>query len=131
MQKIDPTVQKETKYVAAVVIVLSAAMEAVFLVLGKWNYTVLLGNALGSLAAVGNFLLMGLTIQNTLGMEAEDASKRMKLSQKLRMLMLLILAVLGVALKCFHTVAVLITLFFPRIAIALRPLLDRKESKRE
>ena len=131
MQKIDPTVQKETKYIAAVVIVLSAAMEAVFLVLGKWNYTVLLGNALGALAAVGNFLLMGLTIQNTLGMEAEDASKRMKLSQKLRMLMLLILAVLGVALKCFETVAVLVTLFFPRIAIALRPLLDRKESKRE
>ncbi len=131
MQKIDPTVQKETKYVAAVVIVLSAAMEAVFLVLGKWNYTVLLGNALGALAAVGNFLLMGLTIQNTLGMEAEDASKRMKLSQKLRMLMLLILAVLGVALKSFDTVAVLVTLFFPRIAIALRPLLDRKESKRE
>ena len=131
MQKIDPTVQKETKYVAAVVIVLSAAMEAVFLVLGKWNYSVLLGNALGALAAVGNFLLMGVTIQNTLGMEAEDASKRMKLSQKLRMLMLLILAVLGVALKSFDTVAVLVTLFFPRIAIALRPLLDRKESKRE
>ena len=64
MQKIDPTVQKETKYIAAVVIVLSAAMEAVFLVLGKWNYSVLLGNALGALAAVGNFLLMGVTIQN-------------------------------------------------------------------
>ena len=44
---------------------------------------------------------------------------------------LAILAVLGVALKCFDTVAVLVTLFFPRIAIALRPLLDRKESKRE
>ena len=53
MQKIDPTVQKETKYIAAVVIVLSAAMEAVFLVLGKWNYTVLLGNALGALADHG------------------------------------------------------------------------------
>ena len=130
MQKIDPTVQKETKYIAMVVIVLSAAMEAVFLVLGKWDYTVLLGNALGALAAVANFLLMGVTIQNTLGMDAEAAAKRMQLSQRLRLLMLLVLAVLGVALKCFHTVAVLVTLFFPRIAIALRPLLDRKESKR-
>lgn len=131
MQKIDPTVQRETKYIAAVVIVLSAAMEAVFLALGKWDYTVLLGNALGALAAVGNFLLMGITIQNSLNMDAQDAAKRMKLSQLLRMLILLILAVFGVALKCFDTVAVLVTLFFPRIAIALRPLLDRKESKRE
>ena len=131
MQKIDPTVQRETKYIAAVVNVLSAAMEAVFLALGKWDYTVLLGNALGALAAVGNFLLMGITIQNSLNMDAQDAAKRMKLSQLLRMLILLILAVFGVALKCFDTVAVLVTLFFPRIAIALRPLLDRKESKRE
>ena len=131
MRKIDPTVQKETKYIAVVVVLLSAVMEAVFLVLGKWDYTVLLGNALGALAALGNFLLMGITIQNSLDMDAEDAAKRMKLSQMLRMLMLMILAVLGVALKCFHTLAVLITLFFPRIAIALHPLLDRKGGKRE
>ena len=131
MRKIDPTVLKETKYVAGVVILLSAAMEAVFLALGKWDYTVLLGNALGALAAVGNFLLMGITIQNSLDMDAEDAAKRMKLSQILRMLMLMILAVLGVTLKCFDTLAVLLALFFPRIAIALRPLLDRKGGKRE
>ena len=131
MRKIDPTVLKETKYVARVVILLSAAMEAVFLALGKWDYTVLLGNALGALAAVGNFLLMGITIQNSLDMDAQDAAKRMKLSQILRMLMLMILAVLGVTLKCFDTLAVLLALFFPRIAIALRPLLDRKGGTRE
>lgn len=126
MQKIDPTVLKETRYIAAAVIVLSAVMEAVFLILGKWNYTVLLGNLLGAAAAVGNFLLMGISIQKTLDMTPEDAAKRMKLSQRLRMLMLLVIAVIGVALKCFNTIAVLATLFFPRIGVAFRPALDRK-----
>lgn len=129
MRKIDPTVLKETKFIAAAVIILSVIMEAVFLILGKWSPRVLLGNLLSGAAAIGNFLLMGLTIQKTLGMEEKEARSRMKLSQRLRLLMLLLVAVLGVALKCFDTVASLVPLFFPRIALMFRPLMDKKESK--
>ena len=38
----------------------------------------------------------------------------------------LIVAVLGAVLPCFHLWASLIPLLFPRIAIALRPLFDKK-----
>ncbi len=131
MLKIDSTVLKETKYIAAVVIILSAVMQAVFLILGKWDYTVLTGNLLGGIAAIGNFLLMGISIQKSLGMSQEDAARRMKLSQRLRLLMLLVIAVIGVALKCFNTVAVLAALFFPRIGVAFRPILDRRGNKGE
>jgi hypothetical protein len=43
----------------------------------------------------------------------------------LRMLMVVALASVGVGLPCFHALAVVIPLFFPRIAIAFRPLLDK------
>ena len=58
MKKIDPVVIKETKYIAYFVIILSIAMEAVFLILRKWDVTVLLGNILSASAAVLNFLFM-------------------------------------------------------------------------
>ena len=38
-------------------------MNVVFAVLGYWDYTVLTGSVLGGVYAVGNFLLMGLTVQ--------------------------------------------------------------------
>ena len=69
MKKIDPTVLKETKYIALWVLIFSALMQAVFLVLRAWDYTVLLGNLLGGGVAVLNFLLMGITVQNALQKE--------------------------------------------------------------
>lgn len=44
--KIDATVRRETIYIAVWVGILSLLMEAVFLIIGKWDYTVLLGNLL-------------------------------------------------------------------------------------
>ena len=45
-KKIDPTVLKETGYIAAWVLVFSALTQAIFLMIGKWDITVLLGNLL-------------------------------------------------------------------------------------
>lgn len=44
--KIDAIVRRETIYIAVWVGILSLLMEAVFLIIGKWDYTVLLGNLL-------------------------------------------------------------------------------------
>lgn len=64
MKKIDEAVLKETKFIAVSVLILSALMEAVFLIIGKWDITVLFGNLLGGGFAILNFFLMGLTVQN-------------------------------------------------------------------
>ena len=125
MKKIDPTVLKETKYIALWVLIFSALMQAVFLVLRAWDYTVLLGNLLGGGVAVLNFLLMGITVQNALQKEEKDAQSAAKVSQLYRNLMLLVVALIGVLLPIFNTWAVLISLFFPRIAIAMRPLFHK------
>lgn len=62
-KKVDGTVRKETIYIAAAVLILSMLMQAVFLIIKRWDYTVLLGNLLGGGVAVLNFFLMGLTVQ--------------------------------------------------------------------
>lgn len=118
--KIDKTVRQETVYIAAGTLILSALMQAVFLIIGKWDYTVLLGNILGAIGAVMNFFLMGLTVQSAVSKDANEAKQKMKASQALRTLFLLIIALLGGILPCFQIFAVLIPLFFPRITIMFR-----------
>ena len=127
MMKIDGTVIKETKYIAGWVIVLSIVMQGVFLVLRSWDYTVLLGNLLSGSACVLNFLLMGITVQKAVVKEPEAAKTAIKISQLYRMLFLLIVVIIGVVLPVFHMWAVILPLFFVRIAVSFRPLFDKKE----
>ena len=86
MNTIDPIVLKETKYILLWELILSILMQAVFLVIGEWDYTVLLGNILSASAAVLNFFLMGVSIQKALEKDENDAKKTIKLSQSYRFL---------------------------------------------
>lgn len=128
MAKIDGVVAKETRYIAGITIILSILMEAVFLIIGMWSYKVLIGNLLGAAVAVANFLLMGITVQNAVQKDEKDAATLMKVSQMLRNLMLLITALLAFLLPFINPAAAIIPLFFPRIAIFLIPVRDRKIS---
>lgn len=119
MKKIDETVLKETKFIALSVLILSALMQAVFLIMGEWRLPVLWGNLLGGGFAVLNFLLMGLTVQKAVGLDEKEAKNTVKVSQAYRTLLMFGVAALGVTLSCFNDWATIIPLFFPRIAIAL------------
>lgn len=128
MDKIDATVIKETKYIAIWVLVLSALMQAVFLVIGKWDYTVLLGNLLSGAAVILNYFLIGITVQKALEKDEKDAKNTMKVSQLYRFLFLAIVITIGAVLPCFNIWAVIVPMFFIRIAIAFRSLFDKKRS---
>ena len=127
MSSVDPTIVKETKYIACWVLILSILMQAIFLVLGVWDYPVLLGNLLSSSACVLNFFLMGITVQKALQKDKDAAKTTIKVSQLYRMLMLMVTVVLGATLPCFQLWATVIPLFFSRIAISFRPLFDKKQ----
>ncbi len=121
MKKINETVLKETKYIAVWEILLSVLLQAVFLVIGKWNITVLFGNLLSGTAAVANFLLMGITVQNAVEQDEKDAKALMKSSSSLRLLLLAAVIAVGAAIpKAFSIWTVIIPLIFPRIAIMFR-----------
>ena len=126
MKKIDPTVIAETRYIAAFVAVLSLLMEGVFLVLGKWDYTVLLGNLLTGSVSILNFFLLGLTVTKAMTKDEKDMGSFMKLSKTYRSLLLLAVAGIGLGFKCFNDVAVILPLFFPQIGIYIRGLKLRK-----
>ena len=116
---------------AAWVLILSAVMQAVFLVIGQWHISVLLGNVLGAVAVVLNFFGMGVTVQSAVVREQKEANQMMKASNALRMLVMLAVLVIGVVLDCFSTWTVVIPLFFPRLIVTLRPLLDKRKHTRE
>ena len=126
MKKIDPTVIAETRYIAAFVAVLSLLMEGVFLVLGKWDYTVLLGNLLTGSVSILNFFLLGVTVTKAMTKDEKDMGSFMKLSKTYRSLMILAVAGVGLGFKCFNDVAVIVPLFFPQIGIYARGLKLRR-----
>ena len=120
MKQLDTTVKQETVFVAGFTAVLSVLMQAVFLIGGWWDYTVLLGNLLGAVAAIGNFLLLGMTVQAALGKDTDEIKQRMRLSQSLRMLLLFVVALIAYLVPVFHIVATVIPYLFPRIAVTIR-----------
>ena len=126
MIKLEPAVKKQTLYVTAWVVILSVLMQAVFLVIGKWDYTVLLGNILSATASVLNFLLLGITIQKSVTKSPEDAKKAIKASQGLRMVFMVVVAAIGVGLDCFNVWATVIPFLFPRISFFFYAKFDKK-----
>ena len=125
-EKTGNVVRTETTYIAVWTLIFSMIMQAVFLVLNKWDYTVLLGNLLGGAANLLNFFLMALTIAKSVDKEEKEARQTVKLSYSLRMLMLFVAALLGIVLPCFNTVASIIPFFFTRVAIMFRQLFVKK-----
>ena len=129
MAKIDATVQRETKYIAAWVVIFSVLMQAVFLLIGKWDYTVLLGNILSATGAVLNFLFMGITVQKAVLKDEKDAKTAVRLSMIYRTLFMLAFMVVGAVVPVFNLWASLIPFLFPRLAIAIKPISDKNYKK--
>ncbi|MBQ6894919.1 MAG: hypothetical protein IJN40_05455 [Clostridia bacterium] len=128
MIKPNATVKNETRYIALFCVILSIIMQIVFIAFGKWTYKVILGNILSLIVAILNFFVMGLTVQRAVCLEETDARRLMRSSQNLRNAGIFIAVVIGVVAPCFNTVAVIVPVFFPRIAVSFRPLIkNRKE----
>ena len=127
MIKVDNTVKRETLYIVSWIISLSVIMELICAVCGIWKKELLFGNLLGAAAAAGNFFLMGLTVQKAVTEDEKRAKKRVQTSMAARSLMMIVFAVTAAAVPTFNLIAFLIPLFFPRIAIAARPLFSKGE----
>lgn len=136
--KPEKVVLKNTVYIAAVTLILSVLMQAIFLIVGFWDITVLWGNLYGAVLAIGNFFLMGLTVQKAVTKEEKQAKTVMRLSQMGRLFGMLLLIVAAVVVdksvkqvEIFNLLSLVIPLLFPRVAIMLYPVFRRKEEKSE
>lgn len=152
-------VRRETSFVALGTGILCVLMIGVFLILHRFDVSVLFGALLGGGFAILNFYLLAVGVQRAAGKAAEDkaaetaaeadapneqseseeeapdhkqpVNKRVKntlqLSYTLRLLLTAAVAIVGVKLDCFNTVAVILPLFFPRIVLMIRGLALKKK----
>lgn len=130
--KIEPAVKIETKHIAIGVAAMSVVMEIVFLVIGRFDYTVLLGNLLGGGYAILNFFMMAVAVQKSVHRDTPEEAKLMiQNSYTKRLLLLVAIVIAGIKLPYFHWVAVVVPLVFPRITIAVKtlPIFQRKEEE--
>ena len=104
MKKIDRTVLRETAYIALCVTAMTAVVCLVFLLIGKWSTSVLLGGLLGTAVSVLNFFLMGVTVQSAVGMDDKSMHRRVRVSWLLRMLLVAGVVVLGALVPCFNVI---------------------------
>lgn len=134
---------------------MSFVMLIVFALLKKIDYTVVLGALLGTCAAVGNFFLLGLSVQKAADMmkgvemppepeetddgeeapaaplppEIAQAKQKMQLSYTGRLILMAAVGILGLALPCFHAVATVLPFLFPRVIIHLWNLQQNKQKE--
>lgn len=133
---VQPAVKKETKKVVAGTIVGLILMWAGFAVLHFWapqkvplDYTVFLGGIGGSIIAVLNFFLMGLTVQKVAAISDEEMARmRMKASYSRRMMLQMLWVIAVVVAPCFQLAAGLLPLLFPGLAIKLMGIILKEKS---
>ena len=126
MSKIDPIIKKETVYIALTVLILSALMEAVYLVIGKWELPVLFGNLLGGSVGILNFFLMGLGLQSALNKDDKGAKATVSFSHTMRFLLMAAVIVLSVLVDAIWIVPTVLSLFFPSVGVYLKSFIIKK-----
>lgn len=124
----NQAVRKSAAYIGIWMLILSALAQSVFLIIGKWDFTVLLGNLLSGGISFLNFWLMCRTIVKAAAIEDDaERKQRAKVSRIYRFLMMI--AALGTGLllpQAFSPWTVVIPIFFPRIAMLFLPLFKDK-----
>ena len=126
--KADKTVKKETGILLVGTLVMSGVMCLVFLLVGKFNYTVVTGALRGGLCSVLNFFLMGIGVQKAVQEEPDVAKRKIQFSYTARSFGLLVILGVGVYLPYFHWLAVLLAALFPRITILFRSIALKKQA---
>ena len=127
MAGMDPAVKKETGYIAVWVLLLSLVLEAVFLIIGRWELPVLFGNLGGAALAVGNFFLLAFVVSKAIEKgKPQEAATRVKATAAIRLIGMGGLTALLIGVFHTNVYATVIPLLFPRIGLLFRPMIDRK-----
>ena len=129
--KLDPAVKKETLFAALGMCILVTLMLAVFLVIGKFNFAVLLGGLIGGAVAFINFFAMCLTLQKAVSMPEENHMKLVRASQSIRLMLIALVVILCLSVAKLNVFATMIPLIFPRILMLIRGIMIAKDNKNE
>jgi len=152
--KVQSAVKKETLKIAVGVGLMSVLMLAVYLIIGQFRLSVLLGTLLGVAFAVGNFFLMAYSVQQAaekmngvqlppeeepeegtepekqeLSPQAKAGRRLMQLSYTGRLFLLVVMAGAAYLIPGIDPVPALLCQLFPRITIFIEGILLKKENQ--
>ncbi|MBQ9510936.1 MAG: hypothetical protein IJR55_04525 [Clostridia bacterium] len=127
--KIDQTVKRETFHIICGALIMSILEQSVFLIIKKWDFTVLLGNLLMAVIFVLDFFFLGITLQSVVKkQDSGEIKKSMMLSRLLRYGMIAAAFACGLIFpKLFNVWAMIPPLFFNRISLAVIAARQPKE----
>lgn len=128
--KLEKASKKELGFIVCGMLIMCTLMNAVFLIIGAWDYRVLTSTALIGGVMILHFYLLCLTVQKAVVMEDKnDAKKLIKFSQSMRLLLIGAALITGVCLSnygfakenyVFNFWALIPPLLFNRITIMIR-----------
>lgn len=152
--KVQSAVKKETAKIAVGVGLMSVLMLAVYLIIGQFRLSVLLGTLLGAAFAIGNFFLMAYSVQQAaekmngvqlqpeeepeegkepekqeLSPQAKAGRRLMQLSYTGRLFLLVAMAGAAYLIPGIDPVPALLCQLFPRITIFIEGILLKKENQ--
>lgn len=148
MQRIDPTVKKETLYVFYGLAFFTAILQLVLLLLGyfgvggfRYTYVTVLSSVYTDVIMLADFFIMGVQLQkyvkSTPPEESAKLQKKVQASASVRAVIKIALLGLGVWL-CYKVLtnesvidlfALLLPVFFPRVSISIRSALLRAKEQ--
>ncbi len=130
MNKVQTSIKKETLHIAIGTTLLSIIMNVIFLIVGRWSLTVLFGSILGTVGAILNFFLLGLSIQHAVKQTDKNVKNIVRLSYMLRMFLMIGIMLIGFLVPVFNALAVILPFAFPQIVIYVMRLFGYGKTKK-
>lgn len=118
--------KRDMRNIAVGTVILSAAMVAVFALLGRFGWDVLWGALLGTAVAVLNFILLSVTVNRALDGGKRGAQTVMGISYLLRLILIAAMVVFAIKSPKIYYVSAVIPLIFPQCVILFLKTRKRK-----
>lgn len=136
--RLSSEVKKEVVTIGIGIVTCSIITIVVFLIIGKFDLSVLLGGIYGGVVSFLNFLFLAFTVQRIADMAeqnlVDDAKKRMQASYSTRQLGMTIAIGIGLFIGTkygvFHWLPMIIAASYPRITILALSLFNKKYKKK-
>ena len=114
------------------VIVMSVIMVAIFAALGKFDYKVVTGAALGTLVTIANYLFLAFSIERISQKDDVNNGKSiMTFSYFIRLAVIAVTIIIAIKLPIFNYIAVALPFLFPRVVIVAINLIDSKKDSKK
>jgi uncharacterized MnhB-related membrane protein len=114
------------------VIIMSVIMVAIFAALGKFDYKVVTGAALGTLVTIANYLFLAFSIERISQKDDVNNGKSiMTFSYFIRLAVIAVTIIIAIKLPIFNYIAVALPFLFPRVVIVAINLIDSKKDSKK